>query len=103
MSDAATSLDEFSAKLNKGNGSLQKLLSDPSLYDNLDKASHQLSAVLEGIEAGKGVAGKMVKDEELAQQLKDSVTGLNQVVLELKDLTKDIKDHPKKYFKFSIF
>ena len=103
MSDAASSLNEFSRKLNQGNGSLQKLLSDPSMYNNLDKASRQLSDVLEGIESGKGVAGKMVKDEELAQQVKDSVAGLNQVVIELKDLTKDIKENPKRYFKFSIF
>lgn len=103
MSDAATSLNEFTAKLNKGNGSLQKLLTDPSLYDNLDKASSRLSAVLEGIESGKGAAGKLVKDEEMARQLKESIAGLNQVVLELRDLTKDIKDNPKKYFKFSVF
>jgi len=103
MSDAASSLSEFSRKLNQDNGSLQKLLSDPSMYNNLDKASHQLSEVLSGIESGKGVAGTLVKDEELAQQVKESMTGLNQVVLELKELTKDIKDHPKKYFKFSVF
>ncbi len=103
MSEAASSLSEFSNKLNRENGSLQKLLSDPSMYDNLDRASRQLSEVLAGIEAGKGVAGKMVKDEELAQQVKASVAGLNQVVLELRELTKDIKEHPKKYFKFSIF
>jgi phospholipid/cholesterol/gamma-HCH transport system substrate-binding protein len=103
MSDAASSLNEFSGKLNQGNGSLQKLISDPSMYDNLDKASRRLSEVLEGIEDGKGVAGKLVKDEELAQQVKASVAGLNQVVIELKELTKDVKEHPKKYFKFSIF
>jgi phospholipid/cholesterol/gamma-HCH transport system substrate-binding protein len=103
MSDAASSLNEFSSKLNQGNGSLQKLLSDPSMYNNLDKASRQLSEVLSGIESGKGVAGSMVKDEELARQVKESVAGLNQVVLELKGLTKDIRDNPKKYFKFSLF
>jgi phospholipid/cholesterol/gamma-HCH transport system substrate-binding protein len=103
MADAADSLDEFSTKLNTGNGTLQKLLTDPTMYENLDKASHQLAAVLDGIEAGKGVAGKMVKDEELAHQVKESVAGLNQVVLELKELTRDVKDNPRKYFKFSIF
>lgn len=103
ISAAAASLNEFSIKLNTGNGSLQKLISDPSMYDSLDKASRQLSAVLDGIEAGKGVAGEMVKNEELAKQVKESVAGLNQVVFELKELTKDVKDNPKKYFKFSIF
>ncbi len=103
MSEAAASLDDFSTKLNQGNGSLQKLLSDPSMYNNLDNASRQLSEVLGGIESGKGVAGSLVKDEELARQVKESVAGLNQVVLELRDLTKDIKGNPKKYFKFSLF
>jgi len=103
MSDAASSINEFSTRLNSGNGSLQKLLSDPSMYNNLDKASRRLSEVLDGIEAGKGVAGKMVKDEELAMQVKDSVAGLNQVVIELKELTKDVRENPRKYFKFSIF
>ncbi|HTZ19053.1 MAG TPA: MlaD family protein [Dissulfurispiraceae bacterium] len=103
MSDAASSLSDFSSKLNSGNGSLQRLISDPSMYDNLDKASRRLSEVLDGIESGRGVAGSLVKDEELARQVKESVAGLNQVVLELKELTKDVKEHPKKYFKFSIF
>jgi phospholipid/cholesterol/gamma-HCH transport system substrate-binding protein len=103
MTDAASSLDEFSKKLNQQNGSLQKLLSDPSMYNNLDKASRQLSEVLEGIESGKGVAGKLVKDEELSKQVQESVSGLNQVVIELKDLIKDIRENPKRYLKFSIF
>jgi phospholipid/cholesterol/gamma-HCH transport system substrate-binding protein len=73
------------------------------LYNNLDKASRQLSEVLAGIESGKGVAGALVKDEELARQVKESVAGLNHVVVELRDLTRDIRDNPKKYFKISLF
>lgn len=103
MSDAASSLNEFSLKLSQGNGSLQKLMSDPSMYNNLDKASKQLSDVLAGIEAGRGVAGSLVKDDELARQVKESIAGLNKVVIELKDLTRDVKENPRRYFKFSLF
>jgi hypothetical protein len=35
-------------------------------------------------------------DKELAMELKDTVT-------ELRQLVKDIKSDPKKYFKFSVF
>jgi ABC-type Fe3+-hydroxamate transport system substrate-binding protein len=42
------------------------------------------------------VAGAFIRDEELTQELKSTI-------MELKELMKDIKDHPKKYFKFSIF
>ena len=55
-----------------------------------------LSSILEKIDKGEGVANALIKDRELAKELKDTVT-------ELKELLKNIKDHPKKYFKFSVF
>jgi hypothetical protein len=37
-----------------------------------------------------------VKDEELAKELKTTLTELNTLI-------KDIKENPGKYFKFSVF
>ncbi|HAM49443.1 MAG TPA: hypothetical protein DCP92_01615 [Nitrospiraceae bacterium] len=96
MLGASSSLEEFSKKLSGGSGTLKRLAEDPALYENLNKASAQLSSVLESIDNGEGVAGTLVKDKELAEELK-------QVVTELKELTKDVKEHPNKYFKFSLF
>jgi phospholipid/cholesterol/gamma-HCH transport system substrate-binding protein len=90
-------------EIETSNGSFRKLVKDPSLYDNLDKTSRKLTAVIDGIEQGKGAAGVLLKDEEMAKQLKDSVSSLNQLALELKDMVRDIKANPKKYFKFSVF
>jgi hypothetical protein len=42
------------------------------------------------------LAGALIKDKELTRELKDTVA-------ELKALLKDIKDHPGKYLKFSLF
>jgi phospholipid/cholesterol/gamma-HCH transport system substrate-binding protein len=103
LSSAAASLDDAAQRVTKGNGSLAKLVNDPSLYNNLNKASEQLTGVLQDIDAGKGVVGTLTKDEKLAQQVRDAVAGLNEVVGEMKDLVKDVKEHPKKYFKFSVF
>jgi phospholipid/cholesterol/gamma-HCH transport system substrate-binding protein len=93
---AASSLEEFTKKLNEGSGTLRKLAEDPSVYNNLNTASQRLSAVLERIEGGEGVAGMLVSDKELAVELKA-------IAAEIRDLAKDIRKNPKRYFSFSIF
>jgi len=96
MLAAASSLDDFSKKLNEGQGTLRMLVEEPDLYENINKVSKQLSSLLGKIESGKGVAGDLITDEKMANDLKDTI-------IELRDLTKDIKENPKKYFKFSLF
>lgn len=98
-----SSLEEFSRKLNKGQGTLKRLAEDPQLYENLDTASKQLSLILKRIDSGEGVAGSLVKDKELDREMKDTLTELKTSVTEFKGLIKDIREHPKKYFKFSVF
>jgi phospholipid/cholesterol/gamma-HCH transport system substrate-binding protein len=96
LSGTAASMESFSRKLNNSSGTISKLMEDPELYDNLSKASRQLSLILEKVDKGKGAAGALINDEELAQELKETIK-------ELKELTANIKDHPGKYFKFSLF
>jgi phospholipid/cholesterol/gamma-HCH transport system substrate-binding protein len=99
----ASSIEEFSKKLNESAGTLKKLIEDPELYGNLNKASSQLSSILEGIEKGKGMAGALIKDEEIVKDLQAVVVEFKKVSTEIEALAKDIKEHPKKYFKFSLF
>lgn len=102
MVSTASSLEEFGKRMNES-GTLKRLAEDPSLYENINKASSQISAIMERIESGEGVAGSLIKNKELADDLKDSITELKNLSRELGELTKDIKSNPKKYFKFSIF
>ena len=102
MVSTVSSLEDFGKKMNEA-GTLKRLAEDPSLYENLNKASSQISAIIEKIESGEGVAGSLIKDKELASELKDGITELKNLSKELSELTKDIKSNPKKYFKFSIF
>jgi len=103
MLAASSSLEKFSRKINEGDGTIKKLAESPELYDNLNGALQKLNSVLSDIDAGKGAAGLLLKDKEVAADLKDTVEGLREEVLELKELTRDIKANPKRYFKFSIF
>lgn len=93
---ATSSFEEFSKKLNEGQGTLKRLLEEPDLYENLNNVSKQLSLLLAKIEAGEGIAGKLVTDEELARNLKDTIESI-------KEMTKDMRENPTRYFKFSLF
>jgi phospholipid/cholesterol/gamma-HCH transport system substrate-binding protein len=89
-------LEEFSEKITESHGTLGKLIEDPELYENLNRNSTQLSSILSRIDRGEGLAGALVTDQDLAKELKETVE-------ELKAVLKDIKEHPGKYFKFSLF
>ncbi len=98
-----SSTEEFSKKLNESVGTLKKLIEDPELYQNLNKASSELSSILEGIEKGKGLVGALTKNDELPKDLQDALVELKKLSTEIEALAKDIQEHPKKYFKFSLF
>ncbi|MHB8880469.1 MAG: MlaD family protein [Thermodesulfovibrionales bacterium] len=96
LTGAAASMDEFGKKLNKSSGTLNRLAEDPELYENLNSASKRITSILERIDNGEGAAGMLVRDDELSREVKETVSQLNK-------LMGDIREHPKRYFKFSIF
>jgi len=103
MLAASTSLEKFSRNINEGDGTLRRLVESPELYDNLNSASTKLDAILSEINSGQGTAGVIVRDKELPTDIKEAVAGLKDAVDELRELAKDVRVHPGKYFKFSIF
>jgi phospholipid/cholesterol/gamma-HCH transport system substrate-binding protein len=107
---ASSSIETFSRKLNEESGTLKKLVQDPELYDNLNRVSRNLASILTRLDRGEGVAGTLIRDNAMALDLKETLgkfkeltAEMGQLAEELKLLTKDIKENPKKYFKFSVF
>ncbi len=45
----------------------------------------------------------VLKDEGLVKDLQDVLAEFKKLSTEIEALVKDIKEHPKKYFKFSLF
>ena len=107
---ANSELDALSKKLKDEKGTFQRLVENPELYDNLNRSSQALASILSSVDQGQGMAGALVRDDEMAREMKDAVSKLKALsdemegfAVELKALTKDIKENPSKYFKFSIF
>jgi phospholipid/cholesterol/gamma-HCH transport system substrate-binding protein len=93
---ASQSLDSFTQKLTSSKGTVNKLIEDESLYNNVNTAAVKLNILLDAINKGEGPVGSLVYNKEFSEDMHSTLKELN-------SLLKDIKDDPKKYFKFSVF
>jgi phospholipid/cholesterol/gamma-HCH transport system substrate-binding protein len=100
---AASQIEEFSRELNEGRGTLKKMIESPELYENFNRGLKEISSILERIDKGEGLAGAFLRNERLAKELSEALLEFKKLSSELDALAKDIKEHPRKYFKFSIF
>lgn len=96
-------IEKFSKGLNEKTGTLKRIIEDPSLYDTLNQSSVHLSSILKKIDQGEGLAGALLKDQELIKELEETLKEFKGAAMELRELLKDLKANPKKYLKFSIF
>jgi len=58
-------LEDIIVQVQKGQGTIGKLLTDSSLYYHLDDTAAKIDAVATGIEQGQGTAGKLFASDEL--------------------------------------
>jgi phospholipid/cholesterol/gamma-HCH transport system substrate-binding protein len=66
------------------------------LAGRLDSLRAVIHVVASRVEQGEGTIGRLVRDEKLYADLNESVHSI-------KALIEDVKAHPRKYFKFSVF
>ena len=97
------SFEKLTYELRKGKGTIGKLTSDPELYNNLIAATSRLDRLLVKIEAGEGLAGQLVNNQELSEEVKSAVVEFKSAASEFRELAEDIKSNPKRYFRVSLF
>lgn len=88
-----TNLQEITTKVNKGDGTLGKLVNDPALHDQLLSAIQEIrnaaggakdfmanaQGIVDQVKSGKGTLGTLVYDEATATNLKATVANIKSV------------------------
>jgi phospholipid/cholesterol/gamma-HCH transport system substrate-binding protein len=67
-------------QVQKGNGTLGKLMNDPSLYNHLDATAGKLDAVVTSIQQGQGTVGKLVQSDDLYNKTDSAVAHVDNVL-----------------------
>ncbi|MBK7141234.1 MAG: MCE family protein [bacterium] len=96
LEKTSNSVSALADKVNQGEGTLAKLVSDPALYDNLAATTAQLDSITTKLNQARGSLGLMVNDTAMYVQMVDLLGRVNTLVT-------DIQNDPRKYFKFSVF
>lgn len=74
------SLNDLAMQAKNGQGTVGKLLSDPSLYRNVDQAARNISDLVGQIESGHGTVSKLIGSEDLYRNLDQSIVSLNALI-----------------------
>lgn len=104
-----SNVENLTTTLDNSKGKITNLLDNLSSVSDSLKAAHlkttinnasaaidQLNATLAQINSGQGTLGKLLKDEKLYNDL-------DKLALDLDTLLNDVKDHPSRYVKISVF
>jgi phospholipid/cholesterol/gamma-HCH transport system substrate-binding protein len=76
-------LDRIVAFVESGQGSVGKLLYDPTLYDRLNGTVNEFQGLVNQVAQGKGTLGKLFSDEELYNKVNASVDKINVIIDDL--------------------
>ena len=74
-------------QVQKGNGTLGKLMNDPSLYNHLNATASKFDAMAESVEQGQGTIGKLIASDDLYQKADSAIGHVDEVVVAVRDQT----------------
>ncbi len=90
---ALENLDSITAKLDRGDGTMAKLLNDGSLYDRANAAMTDLQKVTDRLASGKGDLGRLVNgDGALYDEVRETVASLNTTAANLEVVSNQIRN-----------
>jgi phospholipid/cholesterol/gamma-HCH transport system substrate-binding protein len=95
ISATISNLEVTSENFSKFSDSLARIETGKMVKD-LEQISTRFNAILDGLEKGEGSMGKLLKDENLYNNLEGASRQLEQ-------LLQDMKLNPKRYVHFSVF
>ena len=103
MDNAAKSFEQLGEELRHGQGTVGRLTSDPLIYENLASSTARLDRLLGKVEAGEGVAGQLMTNQQMATELTAAIAEFKSASTAFRELAEDVKKNPKKYFSIKVF
>lgn len=80
-----TQISEIVGKVRNGEGTLGKVLNDPTLYNHFNSSAAKIDAMLGTIQQGQGSIGKVVASDELYNKVDSAVGNVNDVLAAVRD------------------
>lgn len=74
-----SNMDKISSDIEKGKGTIGKLVKDDSLYNDAKDTVASLKTISKDIEQGKGTLGKLAKDDALYDEAKVAVANIKEI------------------------
>ncbi len=78
-------IKDIIAKVNKGQGTIGKVLNDPSLYNNLNATAAKFNDMASLIQQGQGTIGKLVASDELYTKTNSTISKIDDVLTAVHD------------------
>lgn len=78
-------LNEIVGKVRKGQGTIGKVLNDPSLYNHLDDIASRADAMVASVQEGHGTVGKLVATDELYNKVDSTVSKVDDTMSAIHD------------------
>ena len=89
--ETMVNLQHITETVNRGEGTLGKLVKDDKLYAEVKDTMANLREVTQSIEEGKGTLGKLVKDEALYVETKATMIEAKETLANLNKVSKQIE------------
>ncbi len=91
MSGAFQSMDKIAKQIEKGQGTLGKLIANDDLYREVHGLAVNMNKLSQQLARGEGTLGKLVSDDALYKDLRSLTTDLKATTEGLSRMTKDIE------------
>ena len=90
--ETMVNLQNITQTIDRGEGTLGKLVKDEKLYVNVKETMANLQQVTQSIEEGKGTLGKLVKDEALYADTRATMAEAKETLANLKKVSEQIEN-----------
>jgi phospholipid/cholesterol/gamma-HCH transport system substrate-binding protein len=93
LQHALENLDSITAKLDRGEGTMAKLLNDSTLYDRATAVMNDLQKVSDRLARGEGDLGRLVNsDGALYDEVRETVASLSTTAANLEDISTRVRN-----------